>query len=397
MSRSHGYFGEFGGQYAPEVLMPALRELQQAYTAFIKDPRCMERFHTLLTTYCGRPTPLYYAENLGRELGGIRLYLKREDLNHTGAHKINNAIGQCLLADYMGKKRIIAETGAGQHGVAVATAAALLNKECHIYMGEEDIRRQRPNVFRMKLLGARVVAVHSGGKTLKDAVNETMRDWSASVRDTHYIIGSTVGPHPFPTIVRRFQEVIGRETKRQIRKREGRLPDEIVACVGGGSNSLGIFSAFVKDRDVALTGVEAGGKGLSGGKHAVRLTPNPYTAPGIFHSSHSYVLQNRHGQIRNTYSLSAGLDYSGVGPEHAWLYSRGRVHYTYATDKDAVAAFQKLCRVEGIIPALESSHALAYVVKNAATMQRDRIVIVNISGRGDKDIFHIAEYCGECI
>ncbi len=397
MKKRHGYFGSFGGQYAPEVLMPALRQLQEAYSAFKKDAAWNTRYRSLLSTYCGRPTPLYHAENLSEKLGGIRLYLKREDLNHTGAHKINNAIGQCLLADYMGKKRIIAETGAGQHGVAVATAAALLNKECHIYMGDEDMQRQRPNVFRMQLLGAEVIPVHSGGKTLKDAVNETMRDWSGSVESTHYIVGSTVGPHPFPTIVKEFQSVIGRETKRQIKKAEGKSADEIVACVGGGSNSLGIFSAFLSDESVVLTGVEAGGKGISGKAHAVRLTPNSLSCPGIFHSSHSYVLQDRYGQIHNTHSVSAGLDYSGVGPQHAQLYECGRVHYTYATDKSAVHAFKTLCSVEGIIPALESSHALAYVLENAAAMEKGRVVIVNLSGRGDKDIFHIAEYTGEKI
>ncbi|MBD3242870.1 MAG: tryptophan synthase subunit beta [Chitinivibrionales bacterium] len=395
MSAAHassrkGYFGEFGGQFAPETLMPALDELEQAYTRLKKDRTFNDTFRELLRTYNGRPTPLYYARRLTEHLGGARIYLKREDLNHTGAHKITNALGQALLGQRMGKTRLIAETGAGQHGVATATAAALLGMECDVFMGSVDMERQRPNVFRMNLLGTRVVAVDSGGKTLKDAVNEAMRDWTASVRTTHYVLGSALGPHPFPTIVRDFQSVIGSETRAQILEATGRLPKEIVACVGGGSNAIGMFTAFLADRRVTLTGVEAGGYGLKGGKHATRLTPSRNARPGILQGSYSYVLQDRNGQIADTHSVSAGLDYSGVGPEHAWLWKKGRVGYTYATDRETLDAFLLLSEKEGIIPALESAHAVAYAVKRAPEMPKKSVMVINISGRGDKDIFHVA-------
>jgi len=387
-------YGEFGGRYAPEVLMPALDEVERAFARFMRDRAAQKEFAGLLKQYNGRPTPLYYAQSLSRKLGGARIYLKREDLNHTGAHKITNSLGQALLARYMGKKRVIAETGAGQHGVATATVAALLGLDCDIYMGTVDMARQRPNVFRMNLLGARVVPVDSGGKTLKDAVNEALRDWSQSVRTTHYVFGSALGPHPFPMIVREFQSVIGIEARRQILAQAGRLPDEIVACVGGGSNAIGIFAPFLHDTRVRLIGVEAGGLGLSGSKHATRLTPSKASRPGILHGMYSYVLQDRHGQIANTHSVSAGLDYSGVGPQHSYLHSIKRVHYTYALDREAVDAFRLLSECEGIIPALESAHAVAYAIKRAPAMPKKSIMIVNVSGRGDKDIFHVADYLG---
>jgi len=390
-----GYFGNYGGSFVPETLMPALEELKIAFASFQKDPSYQREFKELLTTFNGRPTPLYFSRGITAKLGGCRIYLKREDLNHTGAHKITNALGQALLAKYMGKKRLIAETGAGQHGVATATAAALLGMECDIYMGTVDMARQRPNVFRMNLLGTRVIPVDSGGKTLKDAVNEAMRDWSASVRTTHYVFGSSLGAHPFPTIVRTFQSVIGRETKKQILAAEGRLPNVIAACVGGGSNSIGMFDAFLDDADVELVGVEAGGLGLKGAKHAVRLTPSPASRLGILHGSYSYVLQDRDGQIRDTHSISAGLDYSGVGPQHSYLWETGRVRYTYATDREAVNAFSFLSRYEGIIPALESAHAVAYAISEAPKRRKDDIMIINLSGRGDKDIFSVAEYLGK--
>lgn len=374
--------------------MPALHELQTAFAAFRGDATAREEYRRLLRDYNGRPTPLYFAESLTRRLGGARIYLKREDLNHTGAHKITNSLGQSLLARHMGKKRLIAETGAGQHGVAVATAAALLGMRCDVYMGTVDMARQRPNVFRMELLGSKVVEVDAGGKTLKDAVNESMRDWTRTVRDTHYVLGSSVGPHPFPAIVRYFQSIIGKETKRQILGKEGRLPDEVVACVGGGSNAIGMFSAFIPFESVKLTGVEAGGEGLRGTRHATRLTPTSYSREGVLHGSYSYVLQDRHGQIGTTHSVSAGLDYSGVGPEHSHLYETGRAHYDYATDREAMEAFRTLSEYEGIIPALESAHAVAYAMKRAPRMSRKQIMVVNLSGRGDKDIFHAAEYMG---
>ena len=396
MKKKHppGYFGEFGGQFAPETLMPVLAEVETAYNKARRDKDFINTFNDLLQNYNGRPTPLYFARRLTAKLGGAQIYLKREDLNHTGAHKITNSLGQSLLARYMGKTRLIAETGAGQHGVATATAAALLNMKCDIYMGTVDMARQRPNVFRMNLLGTKVVAVESGTKTLKDAVNEALRDWSGSVGNTHYVFGSALGPHPFPTIVREFQSIIGKEARKQIVAQAGRLPDEIVACVGGGSNAIGIFDAFRKDSTVRLTGVEAGGHGLHTPDHATRLTPSKRAKPGILHGSKSFVLQDEHGQIANTHSVSAGLDYSGVGPEHAFLRAIKRANYTYATDKEAVAAFKTLCELEGIIPALESSHAVAYAIKHAPKMAKNKIMIVNISGRGDKDIFHVADYLG---
>jgi len=396
---TRGYFGKFGGMFAPETLMPALIEVQEAYERFCEDGHWQSEYRRLLETYNGRPTPLYEAVNLSAQLTGgrVRIFLKREDLNHTGAHKITNALGQALLARFMGKERLIAETGAGQHGVATATAAALLGMSCDIFMGTVDMERQKPNVYRMRLLGANVVPVENGSKTLKDAVNEAMRDWSKTAADTHYAFGSVLGPHPFPSIVRDFQSVIGKECREQIWQTAQRLPDEIVACVGGGSNAMGIFKTFVGNKTVKLTGVEAGGKGLRGTEHAARLTPSQYAKPGILHGSYSYVLQDKNGQIANTHSVSAGLDYSGVGPEHSHLFDTGRVHYTYATDKEAVAAFKTLCTTEGIIPALESSHALAYVIKHAPQMPEGSIVIANLSGRGDKDIDSVAKFLGESI
>jgi tryptophan synthase beta chain len=394
-NKKTGYFGRFGGVFAPETLMPALEEARLAYARFRADAWWQSEYRRLLETYCGRPTPLYEAVSLSKRLGGrARLFLKREDLNHTGAHKITNALGQALLARFMGKGRLIAETGAGQHGVATATAAALLGMECDIFMGTVDMERQLPNVYRMNLLGARVVPVESGGRTLKDAVNEAMRDWTRTVKGTHYAFGSALGPHPFPTIVRDFQSVIGRECRTQIKAAVGRLPDEAVACVGGGSNAIGLFSAFIKDRGVRLIGVEAGGLGLRSGKHAVRLTPSPRARPGILHGAYSYVLQDGDGQIADTHSVSAGLDYSGVGPEHAALFESGRAQYTYATDAEAVAAFKLLCEAEGIIPALESSHAVACAVKRAPEMAAGSVVVVNLSGRGDKDMDSVAKFLG---
>lgn len=394
---SAGYFGKFGGRFAPETLMPALDEVEKAYSDFRKDKQYQDWYNYLLKTYNGRPTALYFASRLTEYLGGARIFLKREDLNHTGAHKITNALGQALLARFMGKTRLIAETGAGQHGVATATAAALLGMDCDIYMGTVDMARQKPNVFRMNLLGSRVIPVESGGKTLKDAVNEALRDWTASVQSTHYVFGSALGPHPFPSIVRDFQSIIGKEARKQIISAAGRLPDEVIACVGGGSNAIGIFSAFLDDKKVKLTGVEAGGMGLKGIKHAVRLTKTKYSRPGILHGSYSYVLQDSDGQIANTHSVSAGLDYSGVGPQHAFLHETGRVRYTYATDKEALEAFSLLCRLEGIIPALESSHAVACAVKVAPKLPSDYIMIINLSGRGDKDIFTVADQTGKKI
>ncbi len=392
-----GYFGSFGGMFVPETLMPALSELENAFNSFIKDKRQQQQYRELLKTYNGRPTPLYFARGISSKLKGCKIYLKREDLNHTGAHKITNALGQALLAKYMGKTRLIAETGAGQHGVATATAAALLGLECDIYIGTIDMERQRPNVFRMNLLGAKVIPVESGGKTLKDAVNEAMRDWTASVKTTHYVLGSALGAHPFPTIVRTFQSVIGRETKKQIIALEGRLPDVIVACVGGGSNAIGIFDAFLQHKEVELVGVEAGGLGLKTAKHAARLSPTPASKPGILHGSFSYVLQDKNGQIADTHSISAGLDYSGVGPEHSFLFETGRVKYYYATDREAVEAFSFLSRYEGIIPALESAHAVAWAMKEAKRRPKNSVMVVNLSGRGDKDIFSVAGYMGKKI
>jgi len=384
---SHGHFGPYGGMFVPETLMPALKEVESAYLAAKDDPAFQRELDYYLADYAGRPTPLYRAERLTRELGGARIYLKREDLLHTGAHKINNTIGQVLLARRMGKRRIIAETGAGQHGVATATAAALFGLECVVYMGAVDMQRQALNVFRMRQMGAEVRSVTSGSQTLKDAINEAMRDWVTNVRGTHYCFGSVAGVHPFPMIVRDFQSVIGREAKRQILDKEGRLPDLLVACVGGGSNSIGLFHEFLGDASVELLGVEAAGEGIGSGHHAARF---PEHTVGVLHGSRSYVLQANEGQIRETHSISAGLDYPGVGPEHAWLHDSGRARYTSATDAEALDAFQALSRLEGIIPALESAHAVAAAMRIAPTMPPSKLMIVNLSGRGDKDVQTVA-------
>lgn len=378
-----GHFGIYGGRYIAETLMPAVLELEKAYKVYKQDRGFREEFRYYLKEYVGRPTPLYYAERLTERLGGGKIYLKREDLCHTGAHKINNTIGQILLARRMGKTRIIAETGAGQHGVATATVAAMFGLECEVYMGVEDMERQSPNVFRMKLLGAKVNPVSSGSKTLKDAMNEALRDWVTNVRNTFYIIGSVAGPHPYPMLVRDFQSIIGRETKAQMRRLEGRLPDLLVACVGGGSNAMGLFYPFLKDKDVEMVGVEAGGEGLETGLHAASISGGRV---GVLHGSKTYLLQDTYGQVLHTHSVSAGLDYPGVGPEHSYLKDTGRVRYETATDKEALEAFKLLSLSEGIIPALESAHALAYTIKIAPDMDKDRVIIVNLSGRGDKDI-----------
>ena len=387
-----GCFGPYGGRYVPETLMAALEQLTDAYMAAKDDPDFRNEFDYLLKQFAGRPTRLYFARRLTDAWGGARIYLKREDLAHTGSHKINNTVGQGLLAVRMNKKRLIAETGAGQHGVATATAAALLGLECDIFMGTEDIRRQRLNVFRMQALGARVVGVGTGQRTLKDAINEAMRDWMATVETTHYCFGTTAGPHPFPTIVRDFQSVIGIEARQQIQKQEGCMPDVIVACVGGGSNSAGIFSAFIEDENVQLVGVEAGGKGIASGEHAATLTAG---RPGILHGSYSYVLQDDAGQTAPVHSVSAGLDYPGVGPEHAYWKDSGRVRYTVATDAEALDAFCELSRLEGIIPALESSHALVEAGKIAPQLNNRQVLIVNLSGRGDKDAEEVARLLGD--
>lgn len=376
------YFGVFGGQYVPETLVPALDELEAAHLASLEDESFNAELDALLRDYSGRPTPLWYARGISESLGDVKVYLKREDLNHTGAHKINNALGQVLLASKMGKRRIIAETGAGQHGVAVATASALFGLECVVYMGEEDIRRQSPNVARMELLGTEVVPVLSGTRTLKDAVNEAIRDWVTNVEDSFYVIGSVMGPHPYPLMVRNFQRIIGVEARAQMLEREGRLPDQVVACVGGGSNAIGIFHAFLDD-PVALVGVEAAGRGLETGLHAAAVSGG---RPGVLHGSYSYALYDEDGQILPAHSISAGLDYPGVGPEHSMLADSGRATYVSATDDEAVDAFRLTCRLEGIIPALESSHALAYVYRTAASLPSGSIVLVNLSGRGDKDM-----------
>jgi tryptophan synthase beta chain len=376
-----GHFGIYGGQFVPETLMHPLEELEEAYGAAQADPEFHARLEYLFRNYSGRPTPLYAAERLTRAWGGGKVYLKREDLNHTGAHKINNCLGQGLLAVRMGKKRVIAETGAGQHGVATATVCALLGLDCDVYMGEEDIRRQELNVFRMKLLGARVLPVASGSRTLKDAINESMRDWVTNVRATYYMLGSVLGPHPYPTMVRDFQSVIGREARGQILEAEGRLPDVLVACVGGGSNAMGLFHAFVPDTAVRMIGVEAGGRGPKLGDHAARFSGG---SPGVLHGTFSYILQDQDGQVVPTHSVSAGLDYPAVGPEHATLHDSGRVEYTSINDDEALAAFNELSRMEGIIPALESSHAVAQAKK--LKLGAGRIVVVNLSGRGDKDV-----------
>jgi tryptophan synthase beta chain len=378
-----GWFGEFGGRFVPETLMHPLEELTEAFEQAIRDPQFHAELEGLLRDYVGRPTPLYFAQRLTEYLGGAKIYLKREDLAHTGAHKINNTIGQALLTKRMGKPRVIAETGAGQHGVATATAAALLGLECVIYMGELDMERQRLNVFRMKLLGAEVVPVRSGSRTLKDAINEALRDWVTNVRTTHYILGSVTGPHPFPKMVRYFQSVIGREAKQQILEQEGRLPDFVVACVGGGSNAIGIFWEFLPYEQVKLIGVEAAGKGLETGEHAASLCAGTV---GVLHGAKTFVLQDDDGQIRDTHSISAGLDYPGVGPEHAFLKATGRASYVAVTDDEALEAFELLAKLEGILPALESAHALAYAFKLARQLPKEAIILVNLSGRGDKDV-----------
>lgn len=386
-----GHFGVYGGRYVPETLIVPLQELESAYNHIRNDPDFIAEFERDLADYVGRPSPLYFAERWSREAGGARIYLKREDLNHTGAHKVNNTIGQILLAKHMGKTRIIAETGAGQHGVATATVAARLGLECVVYMGSEDIKRQAPNVYRMKLLGAEVVAVESGSKTLKDAMNEAMRDWVTNVDNTFYIIGTVAGPHPYPVMVRDFQCVIGHEAKRQILEKEQRLPDAVVACVGGGSNAMGIFYPFKDDTVVKLIGVEAGGMGLDTSQHAAPLCAG---TPGVLHGNRTYLMQDINGQIIETHSVSAGLDYPGVGPEHAWLKDSGRAEYVAVNDDEALSAFHALTRTEGIIPALESSHALAHTDKLARQMTPDQIVICNLSGRGDKDLNTVAQLAG---
>lgn len=379
-------FGPYGGQYVPETLMPALAELEACFVEAQADPQFQREFNKLLADFVGRPTPLTYARRLSEQLGGAQIYLKREDLAHTGAHKINNALGQALLVKRMGKSRVVAETGAGQHGVASATAAALLGLKCVVYMGALDIARQEPNVFRMKLLGAEVRPVSSGTQTLKDAINEAIRDWVTNVRDTHYLLGSALGPHPYPTLVREFQSVIGREARQQVLSELGRLPDTVVACVGGGSNAIGIFSGFLRDADVGLIGVEAAGSGIPSGRHAARFGDPARGRLGVIHGTRTFVLQTEDGQIANTHSVSAGLDYAAVGPEHARLRDQGRACYTSATDQEALAAFSTLCQTEGIIPALESSHAVAEAIKLAPKMRKDQVLLINLSGRGDKDL-----------
>ncbi len=391
---ARGYYGEYGGRFVPETLIPALDELTKEYARLRFDPEFNNELQQLHQTYTGRPTPLTYAKRLSEHLGGAQIYLKREDLTHTGAHKINNALGQALLAKRMGKHRVIAETGAGQHGVASAAACALLGLECHVYMGSVDMARQQPNVFRMRLLGAEVCAVDSGTKTLKDAINEALRDWVTNVRSTYYLLGSALGPHPYPQMVRDFQSVIGREARGQLLDRTGRLPDVAVACVGGGSNAIGLFDAFLPDESVKLVGVEAGGYGVESGKHAARFADPKSGRLGVLQGTKSFVLQDEHGQIMNTHSISAGLDYASVGPEHAHLREVRRAEYTLATDDEALNAFNTLCKLEGIIPALESSHAIAEAIKRAPTMPKDSIMLVNLSGRGDKDLNTVMQAMG---
>ncbi|MEP5766527.1 MAG: tryptophan synthase subunit beta [Halieaceae bacterium] len=386
-----GRFGDYGGRYVSETLMAALDELDKLYTRLSADPEFQREIDEDLAHYVGRPSPLYEAKRWSGQLGGARVFLKREDLNHTGAHKVNNVVGQALLAKHMGKTRIIAETGAGQHGVASATIAARLGMECHVYMGEEDVHRQALNVYRMKLLGAEVVPVTSGTRTLKDAMNEAMRDWVTNVDDTFYIIGTVAGPHPYPKLVRDFQSVIGREARQQCLEMTGKLPEALVACVGGGSNAIGLFYPFLADAGVAMYGVEAGGHGLETGMHAAPLSAGK---PGVLHGNKTYLMQDEDGQIMHTHSVSAGLDYPGVGPEHSWLKDMGRVEYVSADDDETLAAFHTLTRVEGIMPALETSHALAYTARLAPTMSADEIIVVNLSGRGDKDIYTVAELEG---
>lgn len=391
---SKGKFGVHGGQFVPEILMSAVNELEEAYNKYKNDSEFVAELDELMREYAGRPSLLYYAEKMTNDLGGAKIYLKREDLNHTGSHKINNCLGQCLLAKRMGKKRVIAETGAGQHGVATATVAALLGLECEIFMGKEDTIRQALNVYRMKLLGAKVHAVETGTKTLKDAVNECMREWSNRIDDTLYVLGSVMGPHPFPTIVRDFQSVIGKEIRQQLMEKEGRLPDAVIACVGGGSNAMGAFYDFINDKDVELVGCEAAGLGVDNPKNAATIANG---TPGIFHGMKSYFCQNEYGQIAPVYSISAGLDYPGIGPEHANLSDTGRAKYVPVTDEEAVKAFEYLSKTEGIIPAIESSHAVAHCMKIAPLMSKDKIIVVNLSGRGDKDVAAIARYRGEDI
>ena len=389
---ANGMFGRFGGRFVPETLMPLIAELQAEYDAARNDHEFQSLLAYFQRDYVGRPSPLYFAERLTEHFGGAKIYFKREELNHTGAHKINNCIGQILLAKRMGKTRIIAETGAGMHGVATATVSARFGMPCVVYMGTTDIERQQPNVFRMKLLGAEVVPVTTGTGTLKDAMNEALRDWVTNVDDTFYIIGTVAGPHPYPAMVRDFQAVIGRETRAQILEQEGRLPDSLVACIGGGSNAMGLFHPFLDDATVDMIGVEAGGKGLETGMHAASLIGG---APGVLHGNRTYLLQDGDGQIIDAHSISAGLDYPGIGPEHAWLHEQGRVDYVSITDEEALEAFQSCCRLEGIIPALESAHALAEVAKRAPTLPRDHLMVVNLSGRGDKDMMSVAHHLGE--
>lgn len=390
---NRGRFGGFGGQFVPETLIPILEELDNEYCKVKNKEEFQNELNYYLEEYAGRPTPLYFAENLSKKLGN-KIYLKREDLLHTGAHKINNAIGQALLAKFLGKKRIIAETGAGQHGVATATVAALFGLECEVYMGAEDAERQKLNVYRMKLLGTKVKVVNSGSKTLKDAINEALRDYVGNCEDSHYLVGSVVGPHPYPTIVRDFQSVIGKEAKKQILEKEKGLPDYLIACVGGGSNAIGLFHEFLQDEEVKMIGVEAGGKGLKSGKHASRLVKDSGASKGILHGMLTYLLQDENGQIIPTHSISAGLDYPGVGPEHSELHSKKRVEYVSIVDEKALKGFHLLSKLEGIIPALESAHAIAYCEELSKTI-KDKMIIINLSGRGDKDVQHIGEYAGE--
>ncbi len=391
---SHGRFGQFGGRFVAETLMPALFELEKAYKVARRDPKFREDLSRYSREYVGRPTPLFFCANLTAKLGGAKVYLKREDLCHTGAHKVNNTLGQALLAERMGKSRITAETGAGQHGVATATMAALFKRECEVFMGSVDVERQSLNVFRMKLLGAKVTPVDSGSKSLKDALNEALRDWIATVRDTYYLIGTAAGPHPYPMIVRDFQAVIGREARRQIVTHEGRLPDVLIACVNGGSNAIGLFYPFIKDAAVRMIGVEAAGLGLSGPMHAATITAG---SVGVLHGNRTYLLQDEMGQIRETHSIAAGLDYPGVGPEHSWLKDTGRADYVAVTDAEALEALKTLSETEGIIPALESSHAVAYAMKLAPTLPREQVIVVNLSGRGDKDMGTVAKAFGVTI
>ena len=388
---NNGHFGIFGGRFVAETLMPLILEVEQAYYQYKDDPEFRAELESLAKHYVGRPSPLYFAKRLSEEMGGAKIYFKRDELNHTGAHKINNTLGQILLAKRMGKKRIIAETGAGQHGVATATVCALFNLPCVVYMGATDIERQAPNVFRMKLLGADIVSVTSGTATLKDAMNDALRDWVANVEDTFYIIGTAAGPHPYPEMVRDFQTVIGIEAKQQILEAEGRLPDTVVACIGGGSNAIGLFHPFLDDKQVEIHGVEAAGHGLETGEHAASLTGGE---PGVLHGNRTYLLQDDDGQIKDAHSISAGLDYPGIGPEHSWLHETGRVNYVAITDDEALAAFQLCCKTEGIIPALEPSHALAHVCKIAPDMDKEQIIVMNMCGRGDKDVFTVAKALG---